>query len=502
MKPAGRFRQRMAGLHIWTGLCLGWLLYAIFLTGTLSYVRDEITLWMQPEVLPVAAVPPDAAEQALRRLQAIGQGASRWLIDLPDERMPLASLAVWRDAGPGPRFQRETFDPATGRPSLGRATHGGNFLYYFHFDLHMPWRLGRFITGIAAMAMLVAIVSGVVIHRRIFADFFTFRPGKGQRSWLDAHNATAVLALPYHLMITYTGLVTLMFLYLPFGLNSAYPTDRAAFFAEAGQGLATPPAARQAAPLADLAPLLAEAARHWQGERVGRIDVRRPNDAAARIELTASDGDHLSHGRGRLVFDGVSGALLSSDADASWVVATERAMYGLHLGRFAGPVLRGLFFVSGLAGTAMIATGLLLWAAARRRKTAPGFGHRLVDILNVGTIAGLPIAVAAFFWANRLLPAGLAGRADRESLAFFGAWALAALHPVLRPRQAAWREQLWLGAGLFALLPVVNAAATGRDLVTSLAAGDAVFAGFDLAAIATGLLLGWLAWRQRGHRPC
>jgi hypothetical protein len=63
--------------------------------------------------------------------------------------------------------------------------------------------------------MLVAIVSGVITHRRIFADFFTFRRNKGQRSWLDAHNATAVLALPFHLMITYTGLITLMFMIMP-----------------------------------------------------------------------------------------------------------------------------------------------------------------------------------------------------------------------------------------------------------------------------------------------
>ena len=58
----------------------------------------------------------------------------------------------------------------------------------------------------------VAIISGVITHRRIFADFFTFRTRRGQRSWLDAHNAVAVLALPFHLMITYTGLVTLLFL--------------------------------------------------------------------------------------------------------------------------------------------------------------------------------------------------------------------------------------------------------------------------------------------------
>lgn len=497
VKPAKGLRQSMAGLHIWAGLCFGWLLYAVFLTGTLSYFRDEISLWMRPELPIAGAVPADAPEKAVARLHAIGQGAYRWLADLPDERNPVARLAVWREAGPGPRFQRESFDPVAGRPSPARATQGGDFLYYFHFDLNMPWRLGRFLVGIAAMAMLVAILSGIIVHRRIFADFFTFRPGKGQRSWLDAHNATGVLALPYHLVITWSGLVTLMFLYLPGGIDRAFPEGSAAFYAAAGRHQGVPAASGQAAPLVAIGPLVAEAERRWGGIRVGRIDIRRPLDANARIELTASDSGHLRHEHPRLVFEGVTGRLLSGDDEASWVVRTERVLYGLHLGRFADTTWRWIFFLSGLAGTAMVATGLLLWASARRRDAAH-FGHRLVDHLNVATIVGLPIAIAAFFWANRLLPAALPGRARWEIDVFFAVWAVAALHPLARSRAQAWREQLWLGAGLYALLPVGNALTTDRGLAASVAAGDWVVAGFDLTALAAALLLGRLAVRPSG----
>jgi hypothetical protein len=83
-------------------------------------------------------------------------------------------------------------------------------------------------------------------HRRIFADFFTFRRNKGQRSWLDAHNATAVLALPFHL-ITYTGLITLMFMIMPWGVQSAYRDQggEKAFFEEVFR--AAPDASRRRA---------------------------------------------------------------------------------------------------------------------------------------------------------------------------------------------------------------------------------------------------------------
>ena len=43
-------RQSMAWLHSWTGLLLGWLLFAIFVMGTASYYRHEINLWMQPKL--------------------------------------------------------------------------------------------------------------------------------------------------------------------------------------------------------------------------------------------------------------------------------------------------------------------------------------------------------------------------------------------------------------------------------------------------------------------
>jgi uncharacterized iron-regulated membrane protein len=495
-------RQAMSALHTWSGLLLGWVLFAVFVTGTMSYFRPEISQWTRPE-LHRTTDNDAAAIGALRHLQEIGQGASRWLIDLPGHRDSAIHLAVWRDrnAEPreAPRFQRAMLDAATRQPSRARDTLGGDFFYYFHFDLLMPGPVGRIMVGIAAMAMLVSIISGVITHRRIFADFFTFRPGKAQRSWLDAHNATAVLALPYHLMITYTGLLTLMFLYLPFGLNAAYGDARAAFQAEAARGITAPAATGRSAPLVDLVPLLAQARAHWQDADVGRINIYRPNDANARIELIAADNAHISHYRGKLVFDGVTGKVLETDDTLSWVIATERAMYGLHLGRFGGPALRALFFLSGIAGSAMVATGLILWLVARRRKGTIHFGHRLVGRLNVAAIAGLPVAIAAFFWANRLLPSDLADRVNGEGWVFFLAWALMLLHAAWRGEARAWREQFWLAGLLFALLPFLNGLTTDRHVLASVPAGDWAIAGMDISLFAAGLSCSALAMYLQRH---
>ena len=102
------------------------------------------------------------------------------------------------------------------------------------------------------MAMLIAILSGIVTHKKILADFFLLRFGKGQRSWLDAHNASSVLFLPFILMITYTGLVSLATHYMPWGIAANY-ADEGKFF-DATSPWPVPGEKTGAAPLAPIGP--------------------------------------------------------------------------------------------------------------------------------------------------------------------------------------------------------------------------------------------------------
>ena len=96
-------------------------------------------------------------------------------------------------------------------------------------------------------------------------------------------------------------------------------------------------------------------------------------------------------------------------------VHTYNVMEGLHTARFANAPLRWLFFLSGLMGCAMVATGLLLWAVKKRPQHLKALKRgekgslllRVVDGLNLGAIGGLLVALPAYFWANRLLPFGL-----------------------------------------------------------------------------------------------
>lgn len=503
-RPRG-FRQAMAPLHTWAGLLFGWLLFAVFLTGTVSYFRDEISLWMKPEIPVGANIAPEiAASTAIHQLQQTGMDARRWMIDLPTDRMPVTTALVMRSPRHGTPFTRLTLDAATGAPLNVRATLGGDFLYYFHFDLYMPWKLGRYLVVTASIAMLVAFISGVIVHRRIFKDFFTFRPDKGQRSWLDGHNVLGVLALPFHVMITYTGLVTLLPLYLPFGITALYPNQPQTFVAELFDE--TPPRkpVAIAATLIPIGPLMEDAAKNWDGGAAGRLVIDNPGDRAATIRIIRCDRERITHAVQSVTYDGISGARLSQTGELGPAAATRGILHGLHLARFSDPVLRWLFFFSGLVGSAMIATGLILWAVKRRRDSAGSRGHRIVDVLNIATLCGLPIAIAAFFIANRLLPSLMPGRGIWEVTTFFLVWLAAGIHAAVRSRQSAWIEHCWMAAIMFAAIPAVNAVTTDRSLFRSLIEGDNVYIGFDLTMLASAAgfaLAGSYISTQRRRAP-
>jgi len=515
------FRQSMAWLHTWTGLLVGWLLLLIFMAGTASYYREEISRWMRPE-LPASTVGTDvAAERAVHFLQEHAGNAETWFVTLPDPRNPAMRL-FWRNPESmvkppaegerrrrrgGGRFGDATVDPNTGETLQARETRGGDFFYRLHFDLHyIPVLWARYLVGFCAMFMLVAIITGVITHKKIFKDFFTFRPDKGLRSWLDFHNVSAVMALPYHAMITYTGIVTLMVMYLPWGIKVAYPQDEAAFFSEAFGGLpeVSAPAQGRAGAL-PVRQLLDTARLHWNGADVAGFSVTSPGAANAVIDIRQRDGRRLSNDTPALRYDMVSGRLLQESPSAGGATATRGVMYGLHLARFADWGLRALFFLSGLAGCLMVASGVVLWAVKERPKHAKsgrtGFGLRLVDALNIGAVAGLPIAFAAYFLGNRLLPLDMAARADAEVSVFFQAWGAALLAAFVWPKRMMWAWQLYLGAALFTLLPVVNALTTHVHLGVTLRSGDWILAGFDLVMLAFGAMLAMCGWRMQRWQP-
>ncbi|MET1756313.1 PepSY-associated TM helix domain-containing protein [Novosphingobium sp. RD2P27] len=488
------FRQSQAGLHTWSGLLLGWVLFLVFVTGTVAFWREGMNRWMRPELARVEQ-PMQVLAGAQRFLQGKAPDAKSWFIPIATESSPGAQV-FWQPQpkegeAPRRRGRRDTqaLIGADGLPALVRETRGGEFFYRFHFDLHyMPVIWARWLVGFAAMMMLVAILSGIVTHKKIFRDFFTFRRKKGQRSWLDGHNATAVLALPFHLMITYTGLVTLMALLMPWAVVANY-TDETKLFetlfpqAEAVERSGKP------APLVDLRTLVRDAETRLGGT-VGSISVSEPGDASARVTMYRAPSSMLSSRPPSLAYDGVSGRLLWQSPVHGAASLTAGTMIGLHAGRYADTLLRWIYFLCGTAGSLMVASGMVMWTVKRREKLPdpedPHFGFRVVERLNVATIAGFPLGMGCMLWANRLLPVGMADRAEWEIHTLFLAWLAAFAVSLLRRPAASWVALLGATGLLLGLLPLYNMIATDKGLVAALALGDLLFVGVDLTLLVFG----------------
>lgn len=131
----------------------------------------------------------------------------------------------------------------------------------------------------------------------------------------------------------------------------------------------------------------------------------------------------------------------------------------------------------------MIATGLQLWVIKRRGNATKGL-YRRIEGLNVMAVLGLPLAMASYFWANRLLPDDLLGREIREIQAFFCVWLLTLLHAQIRAPRHAWREQALLCALGFAGLPILDFA-TGPDALN----------GFNGVSLLLAIGFAYAAWR-------
>ncbi len=359
------------------------------------------------------------------------------------------------------------------------------------------------------MIMFVSILSGIVAHRQFFSEIFTFRPGRGRLSWRNGHTLLGVAALPFFLLMTWSGLLFFLFAYMPAPQAALFPDDDAMM--EFNVQAYFPPERAEivgdaAAAATSLSTVLANAEALWgKGSVVGlRLDNPGRADARAMAHTRRAE----ISGETRATFDAATGAPIPVVVPRTAAAKVIAAMTGIHEGHFAWSYLRALYVAGGLAGTVLVATGLVHWSLKRRaapdEKPLRRFGLATVEALNRGTIMGLPIGLAAYFWANRLLPVDLAARGAWEVNVMFIAWGVAYLYAALRPQARGWAELSAVAAAGYGLIPVLNALTTKRHLAVTVPAGDWVLAGFDLAMVAAGIVFAVLAraiWRAQRQTP-
>ena len=490
MKLSPRTFQIFWDVHAWTGVVAALLLHVMFLAGAVTLFHEQVEIWEEPLVQRAAPPGQEGQQRMLEQaLASLKEPLEELSITLPNgpNGLPTLNYRV-----PGTETWLSSWiDPETGKVVPVR-DQVSEFLYRLHFLSHasVPWLY--YVAGLLAVALLLAIATGVLIHLKdLIRQFHQFRPDKRRRVlWSDMHKVLGVMGLPFLVMYAYSGAMIVLggALLFPF-VGPVFAGDQAraeAVFEGAAEPLVKAPGAPAKALSLDLLTARAEAALpglslegyifSHHGRENGTVEawgkVRRTAFGQGSVLLRARDGAVLG---------------VESPATESPGQAAKRWLYGLHFAQYGGVFVRAVLAFLALGTCAVLLTGNWIWLA-RREASRDGLGNRLLARLTVGTGAGAFVAVGALFLVSRLFPLDWAPRKSAEELTFVAvlaaciAWALAA-----RRGANLWWQQIGLAGLLLFLSPLLAARWSSAGLFGSRAARIPAVLGTDLALLVAGI---------------
>ena len=509
-----RQTKTMVAVHGWSGILLGLLLYAVVLTGTAAVFAEEIGAWSSGHTQS-GSVFEQPIDAAVRRLAA----------RTPEKYHDDINIFEIGDRRLGVFFHRHELEPdgtpvdngiyyqIDGNGQVAKALHGtseevfgprnddalSSFLVDTHVRLHVPNPWGLILTGIVGLVLLVAAISGLLIHRHLFRDIFTLRrKSSAALADRDRHSVAGTWSLPFAFVLAFTGS------FFSFFGTVGVPVVAAAAFGGNVQALSEAifglPGKADPAPrnLGNLDGVMADAISRTGAaptfaiiEKFGRADATVTTfhpPAASRIDPVT------------LLYNGATGAFQrvkpSIGAIPSVGGTLSAIMAPLHFGNFAGLASKAAWFGLGFAMCYVIYTGLRLWIV-RRRADARSLDwlERTLIVVAFGLPFALGTCAAAFF-----LAVGHDAAVYWTPAGFLAGCALAiATGALCRTPEALVRVlQGGTGAVLGLLIPLRLAAADGPGWWEAIRAGSPVIVGLDLVFMLSAAWLLGLALRSPG----
>lgn len=469
MRFSARAFQTFWDLHAWAGVVAGLLLHVMFLTGGLSLYRRSLELWQEPELhaaRPVAAGEVQARVDALLR-DAGTEGAARedfWVV-FP-ERAPALAYVTYHDertdAWPSVYLAQAERGEGEGPRSVPRRGGLADFVFHLHYLQHEAAPVLYYVAGFLGLAMVFAVVTGVLIHLHNFVrQFHQFRPAAPRRVVAsDLHKVLGVMGLPFQLVYAFTGSLIILGPYVvdAFSLVGGERAHAAIHAAENhGPGWPKAPKGERTpgGPRLPLDALIARARSAVPGLEPELVTVRGRGrvdgflSASGRVEgqpfgnaivWVREDGEVMQR---RLAGGGGAYNTL-----VTWL---ER----LHYARFDRDVARAALVPLSWAACLTLLTGNWIWLARRARRRGTR-GYRALERLTVGAGGGVFVAVAALFVADRALPMDWARRSAGAELVFLAVFVLSVLWAlVARDVVGMWWKLLAAAAAGLAAVPVL-----------------------------------------------
>ena len=512
--------RTLVAIHGWSGISLGVLLYAVVVTGTVAVFSEEIAHWSAGLVQTAnpLAPHPDAGRTPLQDIvdRLEGEVDPEYTDEVALGRTTLGDLSVFfhkhrtNDDGVieevGTEFEVDLRSgevvrrhDGTGLELFETDEDGAlsRFLVSVHTELHLPRPWGLLLTGILGLAMMVAVISGIAMHRHLLKDLFTLRRGPNRvLAVKDAHTVAGSWGLPFAFLLAFTGS---FFSFagsfgLPLMATVGFGGDQEAMFqALVGSEVPENPAAATGVPVDDL---VRDAVRR-SGQAPDFIVVEHYGraDASVNFFLPAGDGELTPRS---LVYEGVRGAFVKEKprlGQSHSVGTTLIDLMGpLHFGNFMGLFSKAIWAALGFAMAYVTLTGMQMWLMRHAERSLAALRW------SVATIGfGLPVALLgsalAFF-----LSYGTGTASFWTPIGFLVAAAAALGYAAVVRTPGRVHEHLRVSATAACfLVPLVRMVAGGPAWDEALAAGQGIIVTLDALLVASGAALLWS--RRGGRRP-
>ncbi|MEM1088693.1 MAG: PepSY-associated TM helix domain-containing protein, partial [Pseudomonadota bacterium] len=492
--------QRLLAVHGWSGTVLGLFLYLVVVTGAVAVFAAELGAWSQPgqqrqlvferslgleralkpTLVELAESVPEAYVEEIEisgrndgQLQIVFHGhAENDQGETKDTRVlhlldPDTHEVLNREEG----FLSEMTNPP--RSALM------DFIVALHVNLHAPDPWGLYMTGILGFVMVIATVSGLILHRHIITDLFV-SPRLSSRllNSRDRHILAGTWSLPFGFILAFTGA------FFSFALTIGVPVIAFAAFGgdtdrliEVIQPVGI--VAESPGQVASIDEIIADSSAR-AGIAPSSIRLADYNADAFSVRVNHLPREGGINGVSNL-YDGSTGKFISI---APFVGTTPSAgssfaslMGPLHFGSFGGLISKLVWGALGAALAYVTLSGLQLWV--RRRADQPVWAWMNNAVILTGY--GVPITMlgAAFGYFPAL---GLSADASYWSaFGFLGsAAALVVLGMLVRKAARLTAILQWTMIVALALTPCLRLSFGGHSWFELMQRQDVISLAIDL----------------------
>lgn len=505
--------KRLTAVHGWSGIVLGFLLYAVVVTGTVVVFESEISSWSVGGPRGVDKITASLDDKVRPLIEKVSKGyqleTGIWvnerghLIVFPHAHAKNPATGHMGDIGTmfhvdpqnGDILERhEGFiwdnEKAWVPSALSR------FLVDLHVQLYVPDPWGLILTGVLGLTMMAAGVTGFLLHRHLIRDLFVpVRQGERLVTSRDRHILAASWSLPFAFLLGFTGS------FYSFAGSVGFPLLSAVAFGgdqEAmSEALFEPPVAvdETRIPMVDLDKIIVKSSE-IAGSGPTFIGISNYGRADSRIRVwhypPPGSLMYVQH-----AFNGASGEFLGQrpfvGTEPSTASDLAALMSPLHFGHFAGILSKSVWVGLGAAMSFVIISGLRLWI--RRRQDEPlwqGFARATTVVAY-----GLPAAILGCSYAYLLaLPAADPFWWTPAGFVLTSAAGIVLGFIVKDDRRLASLFRVAIGVAC-AGLPVMRMATGGTSWADALALGHGAVLSIDfLLLVGGGTLLYWSLRRK------